>query len=293
MWLFVDGLGLAPPTTPVGAVPATPWLDALGLGPALLDGADVALPGAARFSLDATLGVDGLPGTATGQTTLLTGHNASAVMGRHVQAYPGPRLRGLIDEGGTIFSRLSQAGRRPALLTAYPPGGRETAVRYAARVAGAPIGRAAGKVQLPPHLHAPQDGTVGAARVAHLVRRTAALVATMAAPYDLAVVETDLCDRAGHLREGREGVQRRAVAYLDAFVAALRWALAPADVLVVTSDHGNAEELLHRGHTRNRVPVWRIGGAEQGATAPQGRDLTAFAPWLERLVLARAREAGG
>lgn len=293
VWLFVDGLGVAAPATPVEAVPSTPCLDAMGLGRALLDGPDVERPGGGRWALDATLGVDGLPGTATGQASLLTGHNASAAMGRHVQAYPGPQMRAFIDRHGTVFSRLAQAGMRLALLTAYPPQARETALRYAARMAGAPIGDGAGAAELWPHLDAPRAGPPGHPRFAAVTRRTASLVAGLAAPYDLAVVESDLCDRAGHLRERREAEQRRAVAYVDAFVAALRDALDPGDVLVVTSDHGNAEDLTGRGHTRNRVPLWMLGGGQGRIAGPTGGDLTAFAPWLERLVRTGRREAGG
>src|SRR5512140_1367044 len=43
--------------------------------------------------LKATLGVPGLPQSGTGQTTLLTGINASAQIGKHFGPYPYSTLR--------------------------------------------------------------------------------------------------------------------------------------------------------------------------------------------------------
>ena len=47
---------------------------------------------------DARLGVEGLPQSATGQTAILTGVNAAALIGRHLHGYPSPRLRQALSE---------------------------------------------------------------------------------------------------------------------------------------------------------------------------------------------------
>jgi bisphosphoglycerate-independent phosphoglycerate mutase (AlkP superfamily) len=53
--------------------------------------------------------------------------------------------------------------------------------------------------------------------------------------------------------------------------------------LVITSDHGNAEEPWHHTHSRNPVPFIAVGPA--AATVPSALDaLTGVAPWL-RVVL--------
>lgn len=268
------------------------WLDSALGGPALVDAPLPPGPHARRFALDATLGVTGLPGTATGQASLVTGRNAAHAMGRHMQAYPGPRLRAWIDAVGTLFARTAAAGRTGALLTTYPEGGRETALRYAARVGGAVLapGGPGPLAALGPHLGLGRSGAPADDEAA--AKRSATLAARLASPYDLAVVETDLCDRAGHLREGREGAVVRAVRYLDVFLERLRLEMRADDLLVVASDHGNAEDTRSRGHTRARVGVFVLGSA--GATSlalPAHGDLTAFAPWLEALVA--GREGGG
>src|SRR5438128_12618155 len=47
---------------------------------------------------DARLEVDGLPQSATGQTAILTGINASKLIGRHLHGYPSPRLKQALAE---------------------------------------------------------------------------------------------------------------------------------------------------------------------------------------------------
>src|SRR5207249_8232782 len=61
--------------------------------------------------LDATLGVPGLPQSATGQATILTGVNAPRRVGRHVSAIPNRRVRELLEEDN-LFRVLGRAGRR-------------------------------------------------------------------------------------------------------------------------------------------------------------------------------------
>jgi len=72
-------------------------------------------------AIDANLDVDGLPQSATGQATIVTGKNASQVLGRHMGPWPGPTLHKLLDEG-TLFSELKEAGKTIALANAYPQG---------------------------------------------------------------------------------------------------------------------------------------------------------------------------
>ena len=74
--------------------------------------------GAALARLDATLGVAGLPQSATGQTTLLTGVNAARLAGRRLPGLPGPSLRPLL-ERHSVFLDLVRAGHRPTFANAF------------------------------------------------------------------------------------------------------------------------------------------------------------------------------
>src|SRR5262245_59595030 len=69
---------------------------------------------------DATLGVAGLPQSATGQTTILTGVNASELIGRHLHGYPSPRLKAALAEH-SIYKRLMASGRSVTFANAYRP----------------------------------------------------------------------------------------------------------------------------------------------------------------------------
>jgi len=67
--------------------------------------------------LDANLGVRGLPQSATGQTTLLTGKNASQLLGRHLPGFPNATLRSLIYQH-SIMKKITANQKSAAFLNA-------------------------------------------------------------------------------------------------------------------------------------------------------------------------------
>jgi 2,3-bisphosphoglycerate-independent phosphoglycerate mutase len=71
---------------------------------AILDGIVVAT--------DACLGVPGRPQSASGQTTILTGLNAPALLGYHKQGFPNKALLEIIREH-SVFLQLARAGLAP------------------------------------------------------------------------------------------------------------------------------------------------------------------------------------
>ena len=75
-------------------------------------------------ALDACLGVPGTPQSATGQATLLTGRNVPGEIGYHYGPKPNPAvaayLRSQTDASDNLFQSLQNAGKRSALLNAYP-----------------------------------------------------------------------------------------------------------------------------------------------------------------------------
>ncbi len=70
--------------------------------------------------------------------------------------------------------------------------------------------------------------------------------------YDFTLYEYFLTDKAGHTqdRDRCEQVLRD----LDRFLAAYLEAAPPGATTLLTSDHGNIEDLSTRSHTRNPVP---------------------------------------
>jgi phosphopentomutase len=91
------------------------------------------------------------------------------------------------------------------------------------------------------------------------IEDAARTLAAAAREVDLAVFETFLTDKAGHAQD--VGWARHEIARVERFLAALLDAVDPRDTLVVvTSDHGNLEDLSTRSHTRAPVPLMAAGG---------------------------------
>ena len=102
--IMVDGLG----------IPAGPVEDSiLGDCPALCT-----LLTSESCPADALLGVPGIPQSATGQTTILTGVNAAQALGAHLSGFPNQPLRDII-RAGNLFSKLAEAGRSSIFANAY------------------------------------------------------------------------------------------------------------------------------------------------------------------------------
>src|SRR4051812_22895953 len=79
---------------------------------------------------DASLGVEGRPQSASGQTTILTGVNAPAALGYHKQGFPNEALRDIITEH-SLFLQLKKAGIAPnTFANAYTPLFFETRPRW-------------------------------------------------------------------------------------------------------------------------------------------------------------------
>jgi hypothetical protein len=298
LFVFVDGVGAGRPD---------PTLNPLAHRPFLLsrfeDGSGTALPSGGRAGLaDARLGVEGRPQSATGQTTILTGENAPALLGKHLLGFPNPRLRALLQER-SIYRRLAEAGRRAVFVNAYPvaylralgypaEGEPEFAMPRRVRASATTVAFAAGggAFRTFAQARAGQGLThdLTARRAAELgldlPRRTpeeaARIFQEVAAGADLAAFEFFETDEAGHARSLPRALD--ALDRLDRFLRALVAGLGPGDSLVVTSDHGNLEDLSTRNHTLARVPVLGFGPAAARVEAVE--DLTGVAPLLLELA---------
>lgn len=78
------------------------------------------LPGGVPVKgIDACLGVEGMPMSASGQTTLFTGVNVPGVIGEHADSYPDYRMRKIIKENN-IFTGMRKRNLNPRFLNAFP-----------------------------------------------------------------------------------------------------------------------------------------------------------------------------
>lgn len=266
--LFVDGIGLAPAaeTNPFATVPM-PAL-AAALGGALTLERIGRIPGGRLAGLDATLGVPGLPQSATGQTALFTGENAAAQLGRHVAALPGPRLAALLAEH-SLLKRARAAGHAVTFANPFTPAyfaeveagrRRHSATTLAALASGAPF-RDADDLRAGRAVPWDVTGAFFRAFEADVEERTpeeaGRNLARLADTHRLTLWETFMTDLAGHGRRG--WTPEEALARLDGLLAGLLAELSADVTLLLTSDHGNLEERHHTSHTRNPVPLLALG----------------------------------
>lgn len=266
LFILVDGLGLGaddPARNPVRGE-ACPCLRDL------LDHHAV--------SLDAGMGVPGIPQSATGQTALFTGVNAAREAGRHVEGFPGPALREIIREHN-IYDALSRRGYRSTFANAYylddmeevRTRRRQSVTTVAALQAfGAVRDRAAmlrGEAVY-------QDLTRASLRERgyegplHTPAQSGRELAALARTYDFTVFEYFQTDRAAHKGTLADAV--RVLGQLDEFLReAVRFAGGdPSHLFVLTSDHGNIEEAGSPKHSGNPVPLVAVG---HGAAALKSR----------------------
>jgi hypothetical protein len=285
------------------------FVDGLGLGP--LDPAVNPLAGrhcptlrrllARARPIDAQLGVPGLPQSATGQTAIFTGVNAPALVGAHVEGYPTQALREVIHEHN-LYRRLRARGRRCTFANAYftddleqVRAARRQSVTTVAALSG--CGRVRGRGHLLRNQAVYHDLTrerlVPRGYDGALITPEAAArhLAAIARRHDLTVFEFFVTDHAGHAgcRPTAEAVLER----LDRCLAALLPRLATAGVtFVLSSDHGNIEDLSVRTHTRNPAPLVAVGPGAAGLRRRVAA-LTDIAGALEAFLAPRRRPPKG
>src|SRR6266540_2405872 len=123
LFIFLDGIGLGeknPETNPFARA-KMPNLNNLLDGRSLLkDAAPFHGERASLLAVDPSVGVDGLPQSATGQAILLTGKNIPAELGYHYGPKPNPEVAAYLRDD-TLFSNFVKAGKKTTLLNAYPP----------------------------------------------------------------------------------------------------------------------------------------------------------------------------
>lgn len=271
LMVFVDGIGIGeddPAVNPLAAA-ATPTLDGL-LGRKLAGfTAPFSHNGALVVPTDATLGVAGLPQSATGQTTLLTGVNAAVIEGRHVTAYPTKALREILTTH-SIFAQVHGAGGTAALANTYTPQYfqaveqgrlRHAAFTFSALAAGV---RLRGLDDLREGHAIFHDLTNARLRAwgydvpERTPRESGQVLGQMSREYQFTAFEFFLSDLAAHHRVPLSG--RDVVGMVDALLGGVLEAAASDETLVLMiSDHGNLEDTRVQAHTRNPVPAVLIG----------------------------------
>ncbi len=212
--------------------------------------------------VDATLGVEGLPQSGTGQTSIFCGMNAAEFVGKHFGPYPYSTLIPIIKEQN-IFAGFLSKGGKPFFANAYPKiffdylrsgKSRLSVTSLSARLSGLRLNRAT-DVRRGRALTAEITNerwnrklsyTLPVIRPETAARR---LIRT-AMKNDFTLYEYFLTDHLGHGRY--DGDTEATLATLDTFLfTVLKEADKSEFTIVICSDHGNFEDLSIKTHTLN------------------------------------------
>ena len=296
--IFLDGVGLGaddPRSNPF-AVASTPTLNALANGRRWLRDTGIQRSPRAMFvPTDPRMGVPGRPQSASGQAAILTGENIPVLIGEHYGPRPNPAIRQRL-AADNLFKRVTARGGAAALIEAYPPrfhdsitSGKRLPSSYQQAVveAGLPL---FGEAEIYSGDALAVDW-VGEAWRSHLgytdtpvytPAEAGRRMVEIARRYHFAFFSHWLSDTLGHRGSVREGAD-----LLELFDGVMAGALEAWDdaagLIVITSDHGNLEDLSHTRHTENDVPTVIIGaGCESFALGL--RTLADIAPRIEHFL---------
>jgi len=304
-FLFLDGVGLGADDLQLNpfSLATLPNLTELLGGRRLVAGsAPWDGPSASLRAVDALLGVEGSPQSATGQAALLTGLNVPSLIGEHYGPKPNQAVAEIV-RADNLFKQVLQRGGSAALLNGYPPRYFQSIKSGHRLYSSIPLAVTAAGLDL----MSVEDMRASRAMAADFTgagwadqpgfpaapiytpEQAGRQLARLAGQYDLSWFDFWLSDLVGHRGEMADAVAL--LENLDAVIGGLARSWADrGDLIVISSDHGNLEDLSRRGHTRNPVPALVIGRrAERLAFAADLHDLTSFAPAILALIFGAGR----
>lgn len=300
LFLFLDGIGLGednPETNPFVRA-NMPYLESLlGNKKLIKSSAPIENDQVSLLGVDPNLGVKGLPQSATGQAVLLTGINIPKELGYHYGPKPNPEVAQFLEDD-TIFHKVIKANKKTALLNAYPPryfDGIDSGKRLYSSI---PLGLTNAGISLFTH----EDYFAGKALSADFTGQgwhdflnfpnaplfdshTAGVkLAELAKNYDFAFFEYWASDYAGHKQDMDSAVSQLEI--FDGVLSGLLSTWRSEDGLILlTSDHGNMEDLSTRKHTANQVPLLLFGDKGLRKEFNQIKQLTEIAPAIAKFLI--------
>ena len=247
--------------------------------------------GGVLIPTDARLGIEGRPQSASGQTAIYTGLNAPKLNGGHKHGFPNERLRGLISEH-SIFLQLKNKGINDAVFAnAYTPRffkGKprwKSATTCAVEAAGMQFRKLSdllGKKAIFHDFTNRQLIEHGFDVPEFSPNDAGTILADLSREHSFTLYEHFITDKIGHEQD-----YEWAASHLPMLSEMIRRTLNLIDLnkttFILTSDHGNIENLSIRNHTLNKVPtiVW---GRRKQEVAQRISDLTDITPAIIDLL---------
>lgn len=284
---FIDGLGLGAPDEQ-NPLHLTKDIEPLNNfrrepGKIILDGMLV--------PTDPRLGVEGRPQSASGQTTILTGINAPAMLGYHKQGFPNEKLREIISKHSLFRQLRERKIEELVFANAYTPQfftekqRWKSATTCAVEAAGLQFRRLPDLLGRLAIFHDFTNRSLrekGFDAPLFSPREAGEILAHLSREYRFTLYEHFLTDKIGHDQD-----MERARLHLPLLAEFIRETLLRIDpettTFILTSDHGNIEDLSVRNHTLNDVPtiVW---GRRKEEIAARIKDLTDITPSILKVL---------
>jgi hypothetical protein len=267
--LFIDGIGIGENDSdknPFARFPS-PYFSAFK---------DSALPqlpfDGIAVSTDPSMGVPGLPQSATGQTALLSGVSASPILGHHLSGFPSPTLRKIL-LAESIFLKLERLNKVGTFANAFSPQYFErpdrsiSATTWSVKASKFPFrmiendlleGRAVSHDLTNDFL-----AQLGFDVPIRTPQQSADILANIVETVDFCLFEFIMTDTVGHKQD-----MVRAEVQVRKLTALAETLLSKIDLnrhlVILTSDHGNFEDLSVSTHTHNLVAtlLWGNGSRE-------------------------------
>lgn len=285
--LFIDGLGIGEKTekNPLAQIEnIEPLAHFKNSSPKIIYDGEM-------IPTDARLGVEGRPQSASGQTTILTGVNAPQHLGYHKQGFPNQILRDVISEH-SIFRQLKNLSVEPNVFAnAYTPQFFEAAPRWksattvAVEAAGLAFRRLPDLLGRKALFHDFTNESLRARGFDVPVfspAEAAAIIAELASNHRFVLYEHFMTDKIGHDRNFEQA--RILLPQLAEFIReVLRRVDFEKTTVILTSDHGNIEDLSVRQHTLNDVPTV-IWGRNKREIAGRVKSLVDITPAIISLL---------
>jgi hypothetical protein len=240
---------------------------------------------------DPRLGIEGRPQSASGQTTILTGINAPQILGNHKQGFPNQALRDVIDEH-SIFLQLKNRNIAPNVFAiAYTPKFFSETPRWksattcAMEAANEQFRRLSDLLGRSALFHDYTNKSLiemGFDVPPFSPREAGEILAGLTASHRFTLYEYFITDKIGHAQSFEKAAE-----YLPSLAEFVRESVRQIDLekttVILTSDHGNIENLSIRTHTLNDVPtiVW---GRSRFEIAESIKDLSDITPTILRLL---------
>lgn len=261
IFLFIDGFGLGEQNKEKNPLVA-----------ANAPNIDYILKNFTVIPTDATLGVPGLPQSATGQTAIFTGVNASKLLGIHLSGQPTETLKNAIYKSN-LFKELISRGFKVTNANVYRD-------EYLVKMLDPkerrwrPSVTSVMTMSCGLKFRTVEDYRQGKG-VYHDIRgkilvesgyavetitpgEAAARLYAISREYDFTLYEHFMSDIIGHTGDMTLAVEE--IELLDAFLGELLACVnLEEDIMIITSDHGNIEDISVGTHTMNRVPTVIMG----------------------------------